>query len=264
MLSTNYYLLSTISERSELTNLGVDMRQIALNAKVRDKIGKGASRRLRRQGRIPAIVYGRKESPLSLEVGERELKKVAGMTAGQNAIINLSLDGEEGKILALVKDVQHHPVTDRLLHVDFYRISLHDKITVSAPVTVTGESVGVKEGGILEHILWEVEVECLPTRVPERIEVDITSLKIGDTVHVRDLKTEEGIKILTEGEKTVLSLVPPTVIKEEIVEEVEEEVTEPERIGEKEKVEAGEEKEKEPKAEKKREEKEGEKKAPKK
>ena len=240
------------------------MQQITLNAKVRDKIGKGASGRLRQQGRIPAIVYGRKENPLTLEVVEGELEKVAGMTSGQNAVINLNLDREEGDILALVKDVQHHPVTDRLLHVDFYRISLRDKITVSIPVAVTGESVGVKEGGILEHILWEVEVECLPTQVPERIEVDITSLKIGDTVHVRDLKTEEKIKILTEEEKTVLSLVPPTVIKEEVVEEVEEEVTEPERIGEKEKVEVGEEKEKEPKAEKKKEGKEGEKKAPKK
>lgn len=219
------------------------MQQITLNAKVRDKIGKGASGRLRQQGRIPAVVYGRKESPLILEVVEGELEKVAGMTSGQNAVINLNLDKKEGEILALVKDVQYHPVTDRLLHVDFYRISLYDKITVSVPVVVVGESVGVKEGGILEHILWEVEVECLPTWVPEKIEVDITSLKIGDTVHIRDLKTEEKIEILTEGEETVLSLVPPTVIKEEAVEEVEKKVAEPERVGEKEKVGAGEEKE---------------------
>ncbi len=227
------------------------MQQLILNVKARDKIGKGASGRLRRQGRIPAIVYGKKESPLTLEVVEGELEKVTKMAAGQTAIINLNLDREEGDVLTLVKDVQHHPVTDRLLHVDFYRISLHDKITVSVPVVVTGESMGVKEGGTLEHILWEVEVECLPVQVPEKIEVDITSLKIGDTVHVRDLKVEEGVKLLTEEENTVLSLVPPTVVAE-----VEEKATEPERIGEKEKVETGEEKKKEGK--------EGEKKTPKK
>ncbi len=225
------------------------MKQILLNAKTRDKTGKGASGRLRFQGRIPAIVYGRKENPLALEVGEREFEKVMGMSAGQNAVINLSLDGGEDEILSLIKDVQHHPVTDKLLHIDFYRISLSDKITASIPVVVTGESAGVKEGGILEHILWEVEVECLATQIPERIAVDVTSLGIGDTVHVRDLKTEEGINILTEGEHTVLSVVPPTVVKEEEV--VEEEVTEPERIGEKEK--EGKVKEKEAKEQKEKE-----------
>ena len=245
------------------------MQQVALNAKVRDKIGKGASGRLRCQGRIPATVYGRKENPLTLEVVEKEFEKVARMAMGQNVIINLNLGSDGGEILALVKDVQHHPATDRLLHIDFYRISLHDEITVSVPVVVTGESVGVKEGGILEHILWEVEMECLPARIPERMEVDITSLKIGDTIHVRDLRIEEGINILTEGEKTVISVVPPTVIKEEVVEEIKEEVAEPERIGEKEKEEKarekeGKEKRKEEETEEKMKGKEDEKKGPKK
>lgn len=228
------------------------MQQIVLNAKVRDGIGKGVSGRLRRQGRIPAVIYGKKESSLSLDVGEKELEKIIKMIAGQAAIINLDLDRNEGEVLALVKAVQRHPVTDKLLHVDFYRISLHDKITVSIPIVVTGESEGVREGGILEHILWEVEVECLPAQVPGKIEIDITSLKIGDTIHVRDLKVGEEIKLLTEKEKTVISLVPPTVIKEEEAGEVEEKVAEPERIGEKEKVETGEEKEKESKTEKKK------------
>lgn len=236
------------------------MQQILLNVKVRDSVGRGASGRLRRQGSVPAIVYGRKENPLILEVVERDFKGIAGVTAGQNAIISLNPEGIEGEILALVKDVQYHPVTNRLLHIDFYRISLRDKVKVSVPVEVTGESVGVKRGGILEHILWEVEVECLPTRVPKRIEVDIASLKIGDTVHVRDLKTEEGISILSGEEKTVLSIVPPTVIKEEVVEEVEKEIAEPERIGEKEKAGEGEEK----KVEKRKEREEADKKAAKK
>ncbi len=237
------------------------MQQILLEAKVRNETGTGTSRRLRRQGRVPAIVYGRKETPLTLEVREKEFEKVVGLDAGQNAIISLNLDKGGSEILALVKDVQYHPVTDKLLHVDFYRISLGDKITVSVAVVVTGESVGVKRGGILEHILWEVEIECLPTRIPDRIEVDITALNIGDTVHVRDLKLEEGINILTEGEQTILSVVPPTVSREEQA-VVEEKAAEPERIGGKEK-EAGVEGEKSSKSEERKEE-GSEKKAPKK
>jgi len=192
---------------------------------------------------------------------EKEFAKVVGLATGQNAIISLNLDKDGSEILALVKDVQYHPVTDKLLHVDFYRISLRDKITVSVAVVVTGESLGVKKGGILEHILWQVEVECLPTQIPDRIEVDITALNIGDTVHVKDLKLGEGINILTEGEQTILSVVPPTVVKEE--EEVaEEKAAEPERIGGKEKEESVE----EGKASKSEERKEegSEKKAPKK
>ncbi len=237
------------------------MQQILLDAKVRNETGTGISRRLRRQGRVPAIVYGRKENPLTLEVMEKEFAKVVGLATGQNAIISLNLDKDGSEILALVKDVQYHPVTDKLLHVDFYRISLRDKITVSVAVVVTGESLGVKKGGILEHILWQVEVECLPTQIPDRIEVDITALNIGDTVHVKDLKLGEGINILTEGEQTILSVVPPTVVKEE--EEVaEEKAAEPERIGGKEKEESVE----EGKASKSEERKEegSEKKAPKK
>jgi len=216
------------------------MQQILLDAKVRNETGTGTSRRLRRQGRVPAIVYGRKENPLTLEVIEKEFAKVVGLATGQNAIISLNLDKDGSEILALVKDVQYHPVTDKLLHVDFYRISLQDKITVSVTVVVTGESLGVKKGGILEHILWEVEVECLPTQIPDRIEVDITTLNIGDTVHVKDLKLGEGINILTEGEQTILSVVPPTVVKEG-EEVVEEKGSEPERIGGKEKEESVEE-----------------------
>ncbi len=237
------------------------MQQILLDAKLRNETGTGTSRRLRRQGRVPAIVYGRKEHPLTLEVREKEFEKIIGLASGQNAIISLNLDKDGSEILALVKDIQYHPVTDKLLHVDFYRISLGDKITVSVAVEVTGESVGVKRGGILEHILWEVEVECLPTQIPDKIEVDITALNIGDTVHVRDLKLAEGINILTEGEQTVISVVPPTVAKEEEA-VVEEKAAEPERIGGKEKEESVEE-EKASKSEERKEE-GSEKKAPKK
>lgn len=242
------------------------MEEIILEAKVRTQTGKGAVRKLRRQGRIPAILYGGKGEPLPLEVEEREYEALSGKTAGQNVIINLKLDKENGEAIALIKDIQHHPVTERVLHIDFCRISLQKKLTVPVPVAVAGESAGVREGGVLEHLLWEVEVECLPTQIPEKIEVDISPLNIGDTVHVRDLKVGEGIRILTDGGKTILSVVPPRVIEEEVVEEEkEEEAAEPEVVGEAKKLEEKKAEEKEPgekRAEKKKpEEKKAEKEA---
>ncbi|MBT9148193.1 MAG: General stress protein CTC [Syntrophomonadaceae bacterium] len=130
--------------------------------------------------------------------------------------------------MVLVKEVQRHPVTGRLLHVDFYRIQQGKKLIVSVPIALTGEAPGVKIGGVLEHMLWEVEVECLPKDIPEKIEIDVSSLNIGDALHVRDLTIGEGGKIVTNSEKTVISIVPPTVIKEEVLPE-EEEVVEEEK-----------------------------------
>ena len=205
------------------------MEQISLEAKVRTQTGKGAVRKLRQQGRIPAILYGGEGEPVLLEVEEREFEALSGKATGQNVITNLKLGEETGENMTLIKDVQHHPVTERVLHIDFCRISLKEKLTVPVPIAVVGESAGVKEGGILEHLLWEVDVECLPTQMPEKIEVDITHLNIGDTIHVRDLEEKEGIKVLTDGEKTILSVVPPRVVEKEVVEE---EVAEPEVISE--------------------------------
>lgn len=212
------------------------MEQISLEAKVRTQTGKGAARKLRQQGRIPAILYGSGGEPVLLEVEEREFEALSGKATGQNVITNLKLgtrksaaSEETGETMTLIKDVQRHPVTERVLHIDFCRISLKEKLTVPVPIAVVGESAGVKEGGILEHLLWEVDVECLPTQMPEKIEVDITHLNIGDTIHVRDLEEKEGIRILTDGEKTILSVVPPRVAEKEVVEE---EVAEPEVISE--------------------------------
>ena len=184
---------------------------------------------------------------MPLEVEERKFEALRAAAAGQNIITNLKLNEGSGQAMAIIKDIQYHPVTERMLHIDFCRVSLKKKLTVPIPIAVVGESAGVKEGGILEHLLWEVDVECLPTQIPEKIEVDISLLNIGDTIHVRDLKEEEGIRILTDGEKTILSVVPPRVIEKE---EVKEEVAEPGVVGEEKKPEekkeekkAGEEKE---------------------
>ena len=192
------------------------MEKIYLEARLRKETGKGAGRRMFQTGRLPAILYGGKEAPSPIDLSLRDFEMIE-----KHNIINLKLNNQE--IMALIKEVQHHPVTNRLLHVDFYRIQQGKKLTVSIPIALTGEAPGVKVGGVLEHMLWKVEVECLPTNVPEKIEIDVSSLNIGDTLHVSDLTSGEGMKIVTDPKKTVISIVPPTVIKEEepLVEEEE-------------------------------------------
>ena len=187
-------------------------------------------------GRLPAILYGGKEAPLPIDLPLRDFEIIASQ---KHSVINLRLNDAE--IIVLIKEVQHHPITNRLLHVDFYRIQRGKKLTVSVPIVLIGESPGVKLGGVLEHMLWEIDVECLPTNVPEKIETDISSLNIGDVLHVRDLTIGEDGKIVTDPEKTVISIVPPTVIKEE------EPLIEEEKAVEEEKEEKKEEREKETK-----------------
>ncbi|MBT9132310.1 50S ribosomal protein L25 [candidate division NPL-UPA2 bacterium Unc8] len=199
------------------------MEKIYLEAGLRKKTGKKASRRMFHAGRLPAILYGGGEALLPIDLSLQDCKVIIRQ---KHNVVNLKLNNAE--IMVLVKEVQRHPVTGRLLHVDFYRIQQGKKLIVSVPIALTGEAPGVKIGGVLEHMLWEVEVECLPKDIPEKIEIDVSSLNIGDALHVRDLTIGEGGKIVTNSEKTVISIVPPTVIKEEVLPE-EEEVVEEEK-----------------------------------
>ncbi len=186
------------------------MEKIYLEAGLREKTGKKESQRMFHAGRLPAILYGGEASlPIDLSLQDCEV-----IIRQKHNVINLKLNNTE--IMALVKEIQRHPVTDRILHVDFYRIQHGKKLIVSIPIALIGEAPGVKMGGVLQHMLWEVEVECLPTNIPEKIEFDVSSLNIGDVVHVRDLTIGEGRKIVTDSKKTVISIVPPTVIKEEV------------------------------------------------
>lgn len=132
----------------------------------------------------------------------------------------------------IIKEIQYHPVRNNVLHIDFNQISLTEKLTVDVPVETKGESQGAKEGGVLEHILWELKVECLPTKIPEKIEVDVNDLNIGDVIYVKDLNVPEDIEVLSNAEAVVVSVKPPTVekVEEEVVVE---EITEPEVITEK-------------------------------
>jgi large subunit ribosomal protein L25 len=205
------------------------MEKVTLEAEIREKTGKGSSGRLRRRGYIPAILYGGKEKPQPLIVNTKDLEKALSTEAGENVIISLKVGDKTRTVI--VKDMQADPVKGNLLHVDLYQISLRERLKASVPIEVRGEAPGVKEGGILQHRLREIEVECLPTEIPEFISIDVSGLLIGDSLHVRDLRVTGDIKILADGEEAVVSIVPPTV--EEVAPPTPEEVAaEPEVIGE--------------------------------
>lgn len=212
------------------------MKQVSLTVKIREKKGKTANKKLRRQEWIPAVVYGRSKKPLSLEIPLKEFSKALRGAAGSNVIINLSVADKASKTAnrtALVKEIQQHPLSGNVLHVDFHEISLTEEIKVDVPVVPKGEAVGVKmDGGVLDHSLWELQIFCLPTQIPDRIEVDVTDLKIGSSIHVRDLKAPSGVKILTDPDTSVFSVKHPT---QEIVPEAAAETAtaEPEVIREK-------------------------------
>ncbi len=200
------------------------MEQIELNFQTREEneIGKQGTNRLRGEGFVPAIIYGAGEKSVAIKLDRKELKKI---DISRESIV-LNLVSEKGKKAVLIKEVQHHPVSDAVLHIDFKHISLHEKIKVNVPVAIKGEAPGVKvDGGVLEHLLWEVEVECLPTDIPEKFEADVSGLNIGDFVYIRDLSSPSGVKIINDPETAIISVAPPRKeeVKEEVVEEVKEE-----------------------------------------
>ncbi|HAJ57775.1 MAG TPA: 50S ribosomal protein L25 [Candidatus Omnitrophica bacterium] len=191
------------------------MEAIYLEAEVREDSEVGKSHLLRKNNFVPCIVYGegKKTVPLKIDRG-RLIKFMHAHHGGENMVITLkvasSSDKKTEEKAVLIKELQTHPVSGDILHVDFNEISLTKRIEVKVPVASKGEAVGVKQdGGTLEHIIWEIEVECLPTQIPEKIEVDVTNLKIGDYVHVKDLVVPEGVIVKHEQDAIVFSLVPP-------------------------------------------------------
>ena len=201
------------------------MEKIILNANLRGQTGKIASKHLRQQGLIPGIVYKGGDQGLSISLDRKELWKSIHTEAGGNAIITLEIEGGEKKVkkTVIVQELQHDPLTDKCVHVDFHEISLTEKIKVHVPLKVKGEAPGVvEEKGVLNQALWELEVECLPTEIPEHIDVAVGSMAIGDTIHVKDLEIEEKITVINDPEQMVVGVGHPQV-EEEAVEEGEEE-----------------------------------------
>jgi len=191
------------------------MEEIVLDAELREELGRGKVKAIRDSGFIPGIVYGEEKQSLAVKFSHRELLRLAHEHRLENSIIKLKIKSDKKPARScLVKEIQYHPVHGNIVHLDFNEISLTEVIKINVPVVAKGEAVGVKQdGGSLEHVLWEIEVECLPTEIPKEVEVDVSALKIGEAVHIRDIKFPSQIKVLNDPDAVVLSVAAP--IKEE-------------------------------------------------
>jgi large subunit ribosomal protein L25 len=193
-----------------------------LKANERKGTGKGQARTLRRQGLIPAVLYGPKTESIPLTISVLDLGTIRKQTRNEHVILNLIIEngGTQNKT-AMIKELQIAPVTDQYLHVDFYEISLEDKIVVKVPVELVGKSQGVERGGFMQLVRHQLEVSCLPGDIPARIQVDISELDIGDAVHVEEVQIGDKVELLYDTNFTVATVVAPTVEEEEVIEEEE-------------------------------------------
>jgi large subunit ribosomal protein L25 len=190
------------------------MERVALTAQVREKAGKGVARGLRRDKRVPAVLYSHgKSMPISMV--SKDVTKILNTEGGEHALINLTLEGSKDAAarMALIKDYQVDPLNGSLVHLDLMEVAMNEKVKIQVAVHITGNSIGVKEGGIFQYGLRTLDVECLPTHIPDNIEVNIASLKINESLHVRDIKAPEGVRILTDGDATVETIQPPISVE---------------------------------------------------
>jgi len=194
------------------------MEQVKLEVKARKETGKEAAKREREKGIIPAVVYRKGENAMPLYLERKAMEIALHTSAGENALINLKIEGDD-KAKAktcIIKEIQHDPLSGNILHVDFNEISLTEEIKIDVPLTAKGEAIGVKQdGGVLEHLLWEIQVECLPTDIPQKLEVDVSTLKIGDALFIKDIAAPKGVKILNDPDVRIFAVEKPIEIKPE-------------------------------------------------
>jgi len=184
-----------------------------LKAERRDGAGKGFARKVRAAGRVPAVVYGHGIDPLHVSVDAKDLFHVLHTDAGTNVLVDLRVDGQN--FLAMPREIQRDHIRGRFIHIDFLRIARDEKIHVEVPIHLVGESHGVKEGGVVEHHLWDLQLECFPQDVPTHVEADITRLGINESLKVGELRTPEKSTVLTSPDEVVVSVVPPQVLRVE-------------------------------------------------
>jgi len=210
------------------------MDQVELKARVREERGGNAVYRLREKAETPAVLYGKKEEGVSLALDSKELGTVLSTKRGRNVMVNLKVEGK-ADVVAMFKEVQMHPVTGKIIHVDLYKVNMKEEIIVSISTRIIGEAPGVKLGGVLDQPLRSLKVKGLPGELPEAILIDVSGLAINDSIHVGDLKLGAGIKLL-DNPKDVVVIVSVVKVEEEVVPGavVEEVATGPEVIGEKE------------------------------
>jgi large subunit ribosomal protein L25 len=197
-------------------------QQAKLTAQKRTQVGRNAIKKIKASGMVPGVIYGSAQEPVNLQISGRELLNLLSHASGENILVELEIvDGSEKKnALAMIQEIQHHPLQREIVHVDFHAVSAHETVSAEVPIETVGEAIGVKvNGGLLEHILRYLEVECLPRDLPQVIEVDVTDLDIGQSIHVRELNLPSGVEATTDGEQTVVAVVEPRV-EEEVVEPV--------------------------------------------
>lgn len=183
-----------------------------LKATIRKSVGNGPARALRREGIMPAVLYGPKTEPLALSVATADVEQAVKKSRGGQVLVNLAIaDGPQGSRTVMIKELQRRPVSGNYLHVDFYEIDMNRKIKVKVPVTTTGSAVGIERGGLLQLIRHELEIFCLPLQIPEVIELDISDLDIGESIHVEEIPVAPGIEIPSEVNFTVATILSPKV-----------------------------------------------------
>jgi large subunit ribosomal protein L25 len=191
------------------------MKEVVLTAQKREGSGKELAKKIRQGGGIPGIIYGPEVKPFSVSLKTTDLSGLIRQEGRSNMLIDLNLGEEKSPRKVIIRELQRDPVTGKYVHVDLYQVSMKKKLHIMAHVFLTGLAAGVKNsGGILEHVTRDIEIACLPGDIPDRIEIDVTALEIGNSVHVRDLKIEK-VDILTDIDQTIATVVPPTIIKAE-------------------------------------------------
>ena len=196
-----------------------------LNATPRAGRGKGDARKLRGTGRVPGVVYGRHEETRAISVDAHELEILFSRISVENTIIELSVEGEEEAVSTLVREVQAHPVKADVMHVDFYQVHAGEELEVDVPIRLEGTPKGVREeGGVLDHVVHDLTVKCVPSKIPSVLTLDVSELEIGDSLHVSDIALPEGVTSMIDPEQTVCGVAAPRIEEEPEVEEEGEEL----------------------------------------
>ncbi|MEI7809331.1 MAG: 50S ribosomal protein L25 [Verrucomicrobiota bacterium] len=192
------------------------MKSVALKAYPRSQVQRAEVTKLRRAGRVPATIYGRQVEPQNLEVIYDDLAELINHSASENVLVDLTVEQDaRSKRLALVQDIQHHPLSGKMLHVDLHEVAANEKVTVHVPVETIGEAAGVKTGGgTLEHVMFKLKVRSLPKDLPEQIVIDVTALEIGKSIHIGDIAAPVGVEILGDKHLTVVAVSAPRAEEE--------------------------------------------------
>lgn len=192
------------------------MKPIPLTVRIRTRAGRGGARRVRRSGLIPAVIYGRNTQPQNIEVNAHEFEKLLHHSISENLLLDLTVEGDSRpKRLALVREVQHHPLTGRVLHVDLHEIAEDEKVTVFVPVETVGEPIGVKTaGGVLEHLVFKLRVRALPQNLPDVIKLDVSHLNVGQAIHIGEITPPPGTEILGDKNIAVVAVAMPRAEEE--------------------------------------------------